>query len=201
MSTFVWILLAALYLTALAVLGVTAIRKGHIMLFCVGIFFPILWLVGAVIAPTPRMAAAEARGGTPLKVKRTRYLLILGLLASLALSAAACGDDDASTSSESSGEAVAPPPSTAFDGLTTALEGQGLVVGKLPKVSLDGAQAGVKISGDKSGSARSFGSKAKASAYADQVSADGDKTTIVGTVVLEAPTQADADFFADAYEG
>jgi hypothetical protein len=135
-------------------------------------------------------------------MKRTRYLLILGLLTALALSAAACGDDEAdSTSSGAGGEAVAPPPSTAFNDLTTALEGQGLVVAKLPKASLDGAEAGVEISGDKSGSARSFSSKAKASQYADQVSADGDQTTIVGTVVLEAPTQADADFFADAYEG
>jgi hypothetical protein len=136
-------------------------------------------------------------------VKRTRYLLILGLLTALALSAAACGDDDEadSTSSGAGGEAVAPPPSTAFDDLTTALEGQGLVVAKLPKASLDGSEAGVEISGDKSGSARSFSSEAKASQYADQVSADGDKTTIVGTVVFEAPTQADADFFADAYEG
>jgi hypothetical protein len=30
---------------------------------------------------------------------------------------------------------------------------------------------------------------------------DGDKTTIVGTVVFRARTQDDADFFAAAYEG
>ncbi len=62
MSTFVWILLAALYLTALAVLGISTLRKGHVVLFCVGFFLPILWVVGALIAPTPRVAAAEARG-------------------------------------------------------------------------------------------------------------------------------------------
>ena len=133
--------------------------------------------------------------GTLATVKGKRYLLALGLVAVLALAAAGCGDDD------SGGEAVAPPPSTAFDGLTTALEGQGLTVTKLPKASLEGAQAGVEISGDKSGSARSFASEAKASDYADAVAAKGDQTTIVGTVVLEAPTQKDADFFADAYEG
>jgi hypothetical protein len=60
-STLVWILLAALYLTALAVLGVSTLRKGHVVLFCMGIFFPVLWIVGALIAPTPRVAAAEAR--------------------------------------------------------------------------------------------------------------------------------------------
>ena len=62
MSTSVWILLAALYLTALAVLGISTLRKGHVVLFCVGFIFPILWVVGAFIAPTPRVAAAEARG-------------------------------------------------------------------------------------------------------------------------------------------
>ena len=36
---------------------------------------------------------------------------------------------------------------------------------------------------------------------ADEVAQDGDKTTTVGTVVFQAPTQADADFFAAAYEG
>jgi hypothetical protein len=136
-------------------------------------------------------------------LKRTRYLLFLGLLAVVALCAGACGgdDDDGSTGSGSGSEAAAPPPSTAFNDLSTALEGQGLAVAPLPKASLDGAQAGVEISGEKRGSARSFASATKARTYADQVSAEGDQTTIVGTVVFAAPTQKDADFFADAYEG
>jgi hypothetical protein len=136
-------------------------------------------------------------------LKRPRYLLFLGLLAVVALCAGACGgdDDDGSTGTGSGSEAAAPPPSTAFNDLTTALEGQGLVVAGLPQGSLDGAQAGVKISGEKQGSARSFASAAKAREYADQVGAGGDKTTIVGTVVFAAPTQKDADFFADAYKG
>jgi hypothetical protein len=61
MSTFLWFLLAALYLTALIVLGLTTLRKGHTALFWFGIIFPILWIVGALMAPTPRVAAAEAR--------------------------------------------------------------------------------------------------------------------------------------------
>ena len=83
------------------------------------------------------------------------------------LSAGACGgdDDDASTGSGSGGEAAAPPPSTAFNDLTAALEGQGLVVAPLPKGSLDGAQAGVKISGSEDGTGRSFASSTKAGAY------------------------------------
>jgi hypothetical protein len=60
MSTFVWFLLAVLYLTALIVLGLTTFRKGHTALFWFGIIFPILWIVGALMAPTPAVTAAEA---------------------------------------------------------------------------------------------------------------------------------------------
>ena len=58
MSTFLWIVLVVLYLTALISLGVTTLRKGHTLLFVLGIVFPILWIVGAVMAPTPRAAGA-----------------------------------------------------------------------------------------------------------------------------------------------
>jgi hypothetical protein len=61
MSTFLWILLAVLYLTALIVLGLATLRKGHTALFWIGIIFPVLWIVGALMAPTPRAVAAEAR--------------------------------------------------------------------------------------------------------------------------------------------
>jgi 7 transmembrane receptor (Secretin family) len=62
-STFLWILLGALYLTIFVVLGVATLRKGHYLLFVFGIFFPILWVIGAVIAPTERAATADARTG------------------------------------------------------------------------------------------------------------------------------------------
>jgi 7 transmembrane receptor (Secretin family) len=62
-STFLWILLGALYLTVLIVLGVATLRKGHYLLFVFGIFFPILWVVGAVIGPTERASAADATTG------------------------------------------------------------------------------------------------------------------------------------------
>jgi hypothetical protein len=52
MSTFLWILLAAAYLTALVVLGISTLRKGHTVLFWFGILFPVLWIVGALMAPT-----------------------------------------------------------------------------------------------------------------------------------------------------
>jgi hypothetical protein len=38
---------------------VATLRKGHYILFFVGIIFPVLWIIGALIGPT---AAAEARG-------------------------------------------------------------------------------------------------------------------------------------------
>jgi hypothetical protein len=63
MSTFLWILLGALYFTVFVVLGVATLRKGHYLLFVFGIIFPILWLVGALIGPTERAAAADARAG------------------------------------------------------------------------------------------------------------------------------------------
>ena len=60
MSTFLWILLAAAYLTALVVLGVATLRKGHHVLFVLGIFLPFLWIVGALMQPTPNARAAGA---------------------------------------------------------------------------------------------------------------------------------------------
>jgi hypothetical protein len=63
MSIVLWILLAALYLTALIVLGFATLRKGHTALFWLGIVFPLLWIVGALMAPTAKVAAAEARAG------------------------------------------------------------------------------------------------------------------------------------------
>jgi hypothetical protein len=58
MSTFLWIICAMLYLTALVVLGLATLRKGHTWLFVIGIIFPVLWIVGALIGPTPRAASA-----------------------------------------------------------------------------------------------------------------------------------------------
>jgi hypothetical protein len=60
--TFLWILFALVYLTALITLGMLTLRKGHTVLFWVGIFFPILWIAGALMAPT-QQAAAEGPAG------------------------------------------------------------------------------------------------------------------------------------------
>jgi hypothetical protein len=42
----------------LVLLGLTTLRNGHPVLFFVGIFFPFLWIVGALMAPSPRAAGA-----------------------------------------------------------------------------------------------------------------------------------------------
>ena len=71
----------------------------------------------------------------------------------------------------------------------------------MPRSSLDGAEEGVEVSGDKAGSARLFSTEAEAKAYADRASEQGDATTVVGTVVLQSATKEDTQFFVDAYEG
>jgi hypothetical protein len=133
----------------------------------------------------------------PLKV-----MLVLGLFAVMAMSVGACGGDDDETTvgADSSGEASAAPPDSAFHILATVLEPQGLSVNPLPKASLKGAESGVAITGSKEGSARLFATKAEAQKYADEVAKDGNKTTVLGSIVFEAATEADATFFADAYE-
>jgi len=48
---------AFLYLVILFTLGLTTLRKGHWVMFIVGIVIPIFWLIGALIPPKH---AAEA---------------------------------------------------------------------------------------------------------------------------------------------
>ena len=48
-----------LYIVLLISLGVTSIRKGHWVMFLIGIFLPLFWLIGALMPPT---LAAQQRG-------------------------------------------------------------------------------------------------------------------------------------------
>jgi hypothetical protein len=129
-------------------------------------------------------------------------MLVLGLVAAMVVSVGACGgdDDEATVGADASGEASGVPPDSAFQSLATALEPEGISVNPLPKASLKGAESGVAITGSKEGSARRFATKAEAQSYADEVAADGKKTSVLGTIVFEAATEADATFFADAFE-
>jgi hypothetical protein len=56
-----WILLGALYLTLFFLLGLATLRKGHYFLFFVGIIFPFLWIIGALLGPTQSAEAAGVR--------------------------------------------------------------------------------------------------------------------------------------------
>jgi hypothetical protein len=132
-------------------------------------------------------------------------LIVVAVVAALSLSVGACGGDDDSAPSTSAGEgggAVAPSPTNAFRDFRAAMEAQGMTVASLPEDQLQGAESGVKITGSKSGTGLLFGTQAKAKNYSKSVSKSGNpKTAMVGTVVFTSDTQADADFFASAYEG
>ena len=58
MSTVLIVILAVAYFVFLVTLGVSSIRKGHWVMFLLGIPLPIFWLIGALMPPT---AGAEAR--------------------------------------------------------------------------------------------------------------------------------------------
>jgi len=59
--TFLWIVLAVLYIMLWVTLGMTTLRKGHKALFWFGILFPVLWIAGAIVQPTPAVVAADSR--------------------------------------------------------------------------------------------------------------------------------------------
>jgi hypothetical protein len=48
---------AFLYFVLLSTLGLITLRKGHWVMFIVGIFLPIFWLIGAMVGPTEAQTA------------------------------------------------------------------------------------------------------------------------------------------------
>jgi hypothetical protein len=46
-----------LYVVLLVTLGIISIRKGHWVMFILGIFLPLFWLIGALLPPTTPRAA------------------------------------------------------------------------------------------------------------------------------------------------
>jgi hypothetical protein len=44
-----WFLLGVIYLVLLFTLAVMTFRKGHWILGLIGFFFPILWIIGAIL--------------------------------------------------------------------------------------------------------------------------------------------------------
>ncbi|MGA8727062.1 MAG: hypothetical protein WB565_18665 [Acidimicrobiales bacterium] len=47
-------ILGAIYLVLLITLGVISIRKGHWVMFIIGIFIPLFWIIGAVMPQRAR---------------------------------------------------------------------------------------------------------------------------------------------------
>ncbi|HKB51061.1 MAG TPA: hypothetical protein VKC63_06490 [Solirubrobacterales bacterium] len=47
------VLFGAIYFVLLVTLGTMTFRKRHFILFWVGIIFPLLWVIGAMMAPAP----------------------------------------------------------------------------------------------------------------------------------------------------
>jgi hypothetical protein len=43
------VLWSAIYLVLLITLGVLSLRKGHWVMFIIGIFIPLFWLIGALL--------------------------------------------------------------------------------------------------------------------------------------------------------
>jgi hypothetical protein len=62
--TFLWILFAVIYIGIFVWLGITTFRRGHIVLFVLGFFIPILWIVGAFV-PGPNDARLAPPAQTP----------------------------------------------------------------------------------------------------------------------------------------
>lgn len=58
-STFGTVLLGALYVVLLVTIGIACLRKGHWVMFVVGIFLPLFWIIGAVMPPTAAARAAR----------------------------------------------------------------------------------------------------------------------------------------------
>jgi hypothetical protein len=47
-----YVLFGAVYVVLLITLGIMSIRKGHWIMFLIGIFIPLFWIIGAMLPPT-----------------------------------------------------------------------------------------------------------------------------------------------------
>jgi len=55
-ETVTFVIGGLLYLVLLVTLGILSIRKGHWVMFIIGIFIPIFWIIGALMPPTQAAA-------------------------------------------------------------------------------------------------------------------------------------------------
>jgi len=54
-SSGLWVGFGVLYVILLITLGVMSIRKGHWIMFLIGIFVPVFWIIGALMPPKQRV--------------------------------------------------------------------------------------------------------------------------------------------------
>jgi hypothetical protein len=45
---------AILYLVLLVTLGILTLRRGHVVMFILGLFLPLFWIIGAIVPPPRR---------------------------------------------------------------------------------------------------------------------------------------------------
>jgi hypothetical protein len=58
-GTGLWVGLGILYFILLVTLGIMSLRKGHWVMFVIGIFLPLFWVIGALMPPSEE--ALDAR--------------------------------------------------------------------------------------------------------------------------------------------
>jgi len=59
LETFLLVFLGVIYLTCVFTVAAVTFRNGHWIMGILGIFFPVFWLIGAILPPT-KEAVAEA---------------------------------------------------------------------------------------------------------------------------------------------
>ena len=55
-----WLGLGLLYVVLLLTIGLITLRKGHWVMFIIGIPLPLFWLIGALIPPTEAAKRSDA---------------------------------------------------------------------------------------------------------------------------------------------
>ena len=50
------LLFVAIYIVLLITLGIISIRKGHWVMFIIGLFIPLFWLIGALLPSRDRLS-------------------------------------------------------------------------------------------------------------------------------------------------
>jgi len=59
LEVFLLVFLGAIYFTCIFTVAAITFRNGHWILGVLGIFFPVFWLIGIVLPPTPEAMLTE----------------------------------------------------------------------------------------------------------------------------------------------